>query len=73
MSKPQQIDLFALLDSKPKPSAAAQKPLLNGLYYERETDLFVTFVQGRRHYEVPPRQCLGDKAWKDKTMRERAI
>ncbi|ETT45745.1 hypothetical protein C162_20466 [Paenibacillus sp. FSL R7-269] len=73
MSKPQQIDLFALLDSKPKPPAAAQKPLLNGIYYERRTGLFVTYVQGRRHFEVSLGRCLGDKAWKEKTMRERAI
>ncbi|MEK3762640.1 hypothetical protein MKZ07_30115 [Paenibacillus sp. FSL P4-0338] len=72
MSKVYQLDLFALIDPKPK-SPVKPVPILNGLYYERETDLFVTFVQGRRHYEVPPRQCLGDKAWKDKTMRERAI
>lgn len=72
MSKVHQLDLFALIDAKPKPPIRAV-PNLNGLYYERETDLFVTFVQGRRHYEVPPGQCLGDKAWKDKTKKERAI
>ncbi|MEC0169874.1 hypothetical protein [Paenibacillus graminis] len=72
MSKVQQLDLFALIDPKPTPPATAT-PILNGMYYERATGLFVTYIQGRRHYEVSWGQCLGDKAWKDKTKRERAI
>ncbi|NWL89596.1 hypothetical protein DMN77_18775 [Paenibacillus sp. 79R4] len=48
-------------------------PLLNGMYYERSSNRFVSFVQGRRHFEVTPSRCLGDKAWKEKIMRERVI
>lgn len=66
MTNPVQIDLF---DTFEQP----QKPALNGMYYERSSGKFVSFVQGRRHYEVSPGRCLGDKAWKDKTMKERAI
>ncbi|MEK3792040.1 hypothetical protein MKX42_09985 [Paenibacillus sp. FSL R7-0204] len=72
MSKVHQLDLFTLIDPKPKPPIKAV-PILNGLYYERSTGLFVTYVQGRRHFEVSTGQCLGDKARKEKTMRERAI
>lgn len=72
MSKVHQLDLFALIDPKPKPPVRPS-PILNGLYYERSTNLFVTYVQGHRHFEVSPGRCLGDKAWKEKTMRERAI
>ncbi|MNN39605.1 hypothetical protein D3C81_1536520 [compost metagenome] len=46
---------------------------LNGMYFERSTGKFVSFVLGRRYFEVTPERCLGDKAWKEKTMRERAI
>lgn len=72
MSKVYQLDLFALIDPNPKPPVRTV-PILNGIYYERATGLFVTYVQGRRYFEVSTGQCLGDKAWKEKTMRERAI
>lgn len=66
-----QMDLFEIYERHPaKPMG---KPVLNGMYYERSTGKFVSFVCGRRHYEVTPGHCLGDKAWKEKTMRERAI
>lgn len=58
-----QLDLFDHIDSAP----------LNGMYYERSSGKFVSFVLGRRYFEVTPAHCLGDKAWKDKTMRERSI
>lgn len=64
MSEVQQLDLFSIEFSE---------PVLNGMYYERLTGLFVSYVQGRRHYEVMWGQCLGDKAWKEKTKRERSI
>lgn len=72
MSKVQQLDLFSLLDPSPKPPPPAT-PVLNGMYYEQSSGLFVTYVQGRRHFETTPGRCLGDKAWKEKTKRERAI
>lgn len=62
-----QMDLFELCNQLP------EEPALNGMYYEQSTGLFVSFVRGRRHFEVTPGRCLGDKQWKDKTMRERAI
>lgn len=72
MSKVHQLDLFAIIDPKPKVPIRAV-PILNGMYYEQSTGLFVTYVQGRRHFEVSPGQCLGDKAWKENTKRERVI
>ncbi len=66
MTDPVQLDLF---DTIEQPT----QPVLNGMYYERSSGKFVSFVQGRRHFEVTPGRCLGDKAWKDKTMRERSI
>lgn len=64
MSEVQQHDLFSINFTE---------PFLNGVYYERLTGLFVSYVQGRRHFEVTWGQCLGDKAWKEKTKRERGI
>jgi hypothetical protein len=63
MSHVEQLDLFATGDPEP----------LNGMYYEKKTNMFVSFVKGRRHFEVTSSQCLGDKAWQEKTKRERAI
>ncbi|MBY9081042.1 hypothetical protein KIH86_23090 [Paenibacillus sp. HN-1] len=68
MSDVVQLDLFGGEDS-----LAPAMPVLNGMYYERATGLFVSYVLGRRHFEVSPGACLGDKAWKEKTKRERAI
>lgn len=62
---PVQIDLF---DDR-----ASEQAVLNGMYYERATSKFVSYVCGRRHFEVAPGRCLGDKDWKEKTMKERAI
>ncbi len=64
MSEVQQLDLFSIANLEPN---------LNGVYYERSTGLFVSYVQGRRHFEVAWAECLGDKAWKEKTKRERGI
>ncbi|AJS59880.1 hypothetical protein [Paenibacillus sp. IHBB 10380] len=64
MSAVEQLDLFAVIDSK---------PVLNGMYYEQSTNRFVSYVLGRRHFEVTPSRCLGDEAWKEKTIRERSI
>lgn len=65
-----QLDLFSGEElCAPEPPAA----VLNGMYYEQATGLFVSYVMGRRHFEVSPGDCFGDKAWKEKTKRERAI
>nr|WP_244965854.1 hypothetical protein [Paenibacillus alvei] len=59
-----QMDLFSDFE---------QEPSLNGMYYERSTNRFVSFVLGRRYFEISFWECLGDKAWKEKLKRERAI
>lgn len=64
MSDVEQLDLFAPIDSE---------PVLNGMYYEQSTNKYVSFVLGRRFFEVTPSRCLGDKEWKERTMRERSI
>ncbi|MEK5162035.1 hypothetical protein NYE69_06790 [Paenibacillus sp. FSL R5-0527] len=67
MKEPVQLDLFEVCEEQP------HQAVLNGMYYERATGKFVSFVRGRRHFEVSPGRCLGDKAWKEKTMKERSI
>lgn len=67
-----QLELFSF--TKPERQVEQQRPtVLNGMYYERSTGKFVSYVQGRRYYEVTPARCLGDKAWKERIMRERSI
>ncbi|PJN56146.1 hypothetical protein PAEVO_28690 [Paenibacillus sp. GM2FR] len=67
MNEPIQLDLFGDYEDQPK------QPILNGMYYEQSSDKFVSYVLGRRHFEVTPGQCLGDKEWKERIKRERAI
>lgn len=70
-----QLDLFSF--SEPEPKAEHQtvgcQPILNGMYYEQSSGKFVSFVRGRRHFEVTPARCLGDRTWKERIMMERAI
>lgn len=65
----EQMDLFGGIELV----APEAPPALNGAYYEKATGLFVTFVQGRRHYEWSAKGCTFDKEWKERTMRERVI
>ncbi|ODA07334.1 MULTISPECIES: hypothetical protein [Paenibacillus] len=58
-----QLDLFDIKGPKP----------LNGMYYEKRTNKFVSYVRGRRHFEVTPSRCLGDEAWKERIKKERGI
>lgn len=67
MSQPVQLDLFGDYEDQPK------QPVLNGMYYEQSSGKFVSYVLGRRHFEVTPGRCLGDKEWKERMMKERAI
>ncbi|MEY8748586.1 hypothetical protein AB9M62_57035 [Bacillales bacterium AN1005] len=71
--KIEQVDLFNLMNTPDQHPKRIGKPVLNGMYYEQSSGLFVSYVQGRPHFKVTPSRCLGDKAWKDKTMKERAI
>jgi hypothetical protein len=47
--------------------------VLNGMYYEKATDKYVSFVLGKRYYEERAKGCGYQKEWQDKTKRERAI
>jgi hypothetical protein len=62
-----QLDLF----NDVEPAAAA--PVLNGMYYERSTDKYVSFVLGRRYYEEPAKGCGHLKEWQEWMRKERAI
>jgi len=62
--KIEQMDLF---------DGYQESPVLNGMYYEQSSGKFVSYVLGRRHFEITPGRCLGDKEWKERIMRERAI
>lgn len=62
-----QMDMFADEEANTAP------PALNGMYYEKATDKFVSFVLGKRHYEERAKGCGYSKEWQDKTKRERAI
>lgn len=74
----EQLDLFGGADISP-PAARKPKPqmprkvVLNGFYYEQATDKFVSFVQGRRHYEMSARGCQHTKEWQNRIKKERAI
>lgn len=70
-SKPEQLDLFGGADLAAPPAPAGE--VLNGVYYEQATGLFVSYVLGRRHYEWAAKTCTFIKEWRDKTMRERVI
>ncbi|WP_234404990.1 hypothetical protein [Paenibacillus bouchesdurhonensis] len=67
-----ELDLFGGSNDKPPPAPAGE-PALNGMYYERSTGLYVSYVQGRRYFEVTSARCLGDKAWKERIKKERSI
>jgi len=70
----EQLDLFADIEpipaSMPIPTGPA---LLNGMYYERATDKFVSFVLGERYYEELAKGCGHPKDWQDRTRRDRAL
>lgn len=72
----EQLDLFGGADISPPAVRQPQKPrkvVLNGFYYESATDMFVSFVQGRRHYTMPARGCQHPKEWQNRIKKERAI
>lgn len=64
MNEPIQLDLF---------EEQGGQTVLNGMYYEWSSGKFVSYVLGRRHFEITPGRCLGDKEWKERMMKERAI
>lgn len=66
----EQVDLFESLGIKVPGEA---RGILNGMYYERSSGKFVSFVCGRRHYEVVAQGCGLDHEWQDRTKRFRSI
>ncbi|MHA6484501.1 hypothetical protein ACX1C1_21625 [Paenibacillus sp. strain BS8-2] len=75
---PQQIDLFTVEDPAPDSSGlfVLGEPILNGFYYEERTKRFVSFCNGRRHFEILASKCKGPdwtREWKERIMKERAI
>lgn len=72
LMNPVQLDLFA--EEQGAASAApASPPRLNGMYYERSTDKFVSYVLGERYYEEPAKGCGHPREWQDRIRKERAI
>lgn len=67
----EQLDLFGGADLSPQPDTAAE--VLNGVYYEAGSGMFVSFVLGRRHREWPAKGCDFDRSWQERIKRERAI
>jgi hypothetical protein len=59
-----------VITSVPKTSGP---PVLNGFYYEQSSRKFVSFVLGRRHYEMLASRCRHPKEWQDKIKKERVI
>lgn len=64
--EPFQLDLFSLDED-------CAPPVLNGMYYEKSTNKFVSFVLGKRHYEESARGCRYPKEWQEKIKKERVI
>lgn len=62
--EPIQLDLFDIEPTVLK---------LNGMYFEKSTDKFVSYVHGRRHYEEPAKRCQAPKDWQERIRRERVI
>lgn len=62
----QQLDLFD--DVEPQ-----RAPVLNGVYYERSTDKFVSYVLSERYYEFPAKGCEFLREWQERIKKERAI
>jgi len=70
-----QLDLVNDVNYLPMTVTSSVPPIaiLNGFYYERSTNSFVSFVQGRRFYEEPARGCRLLREWQAKIKRERGI
>lgn len=74
-----QLDLFddnepvSAVYAAPVESTITFAPILNGIYYEKNTDKFVSFAFGERHYEFPAKGCGHSKEWQERTKKERCI
>lgn len=68
----EQLDLFEL----DEPVQVTDQLQLRGFYYEERTKRFVSFANGRRHFEILSSRCKPPKwpkEWQDQIMRERSI
>ncbi|MGG4499131.1 hypothetical protein [Brevibacillus reuszeri] len=68
-----QLNIFDLVQEPLPDVQAPQDHTLNGFYYERSADKFVSLVLGTKHYEVSPKECEFPKEWQKRVMKERAI
>lgn len=71
--KPEQLSLFDAY--QPALEHSADPPNLNGFYYEQVSNKFVSFVLGRRHFEIHAKNCGAryPKDWREMLKREREI
>lgn len=71
----EQLSLFSESRTEPlqRKIVAVGPVVLNGFYYELSSRKFVSFVQGRRYYEIPASRCKFDRGWQEKLKRERSI
>lgn len=68
----EQLDLFTL----DGPVQKSDHDKLRGFYYEECTKRFVSFANGKRHFEILASQCKPPKwpkDWQDQIIRERSI
>ncbi|CAM5794750.1 hypothetical protein [Brevibacillus borstelensis] len=69
-----QLNFFDDLVPEPQPKhAVPADPDMNGFYYERLTDSFVSFALGTRHYQVSVEECEFPKEWQKRIKVDRAI
>lgn len=69
-----QLKLFDELAMEPSSDGQAPpESSLNGFYYERSTDKFVSFALGTKHFEVAVKDCDFTKEWQKRIKQDRAI
>lgn len=69
-----QLNIFDdLVPEPPAEKAVPVDPALNGFYYDRSTDTFVSFALGSKHYQVSVEECEFPKEWQKRIKVDRAI
>lgn len=69
-----QLNLFDdLVPEPPAEKAVPADPAMNGFYYERLTNSFVSFALGIKHYQVSAVECEFPKEWQKRIKVDRAI
>jgi len=69
MKRDEQMDLFELIEVQ----VDKLPEVLNGMYYEQATGLFVSYVCGRRHYEILAKGCGLNREWQERTKKFRVL